>query len=84
MIPACKEQVEPQQNKALIYFDRFDSIIFGIICHYEHNFDLFSEKSTIVFRTNFDFFQKFTFDFLNLENSGTNLKNTILATWTAG
>ena len=49
MIPACKEQVEPQQNKALIYFDRFDSIIFGIICHYEHNFDLFSEKALLYF-----------------------------------
>ena len=81
MIPACKEQVELQQNKALIDFHRFDSIIFGIICHYEHNFDLFSEKSTMIFRTNFDFFQKFT---LNLENSGTNLKNKILATRTPG
>ena len=56
MIPACKEQVEPKQNKALIDFDRFDSIIFGIICHYEHNFDLFSEKSIMIFWTNFDFF----------------------------
>ena len=44
MIPACKEQVEPQQNKALI---DFDSIIFSIIFHHEHNFDLFSEKSTV-------------------------------------
>ena len=44
MILACKEQVEPQQNKALI---DFDSIIFGIICHHESNFDPFSEKSTV-------------------------------------
>ena len=44
MTPACKEQVEPQQNKALI---DFDSIIFGIICHHEHNFNPFSEQSTV-------------------------------------
>ena len=81
MIPACKEHVEPQQNKTLI---DFDSIIFGIICHYEHNFDLFSKKAHIIFRTNFDSFQKFTFDFLNLEHSGTNLKNKILATCVPG
>ena len=56
MIPACKEQVEPQQNKALTDFNRFDSITFGIICHYEHNFDLFSEKRIMIFWTNFDFF----------------------------
>ena len=31
-----------------------------------------------IFRTNFDSFQKFTFDFLNLENLGTNLENKIL------
>lgn len=30
------------------------------------------------FRANFDSFQKFTFDFLNLENLGTNLENKIL------
>ena len=42
MIPACKEHVEPQQHKAFI---DFDSIVFGIICHYEHNFDLFSKKA---------------------------------------
>ena len=38
----------------------------------------------MIFRTNFDSFQKFTFDFLNLENSGTNLKNKILATCAPG
>ena len=26
-------------------FDRFASIMFGIICHYEHNFHRFSEKA---------------------------------------
>ena len=31
-----------------------------------------------IFRTNFDSFQKFTFDFLNLENLGTSLENKIL------
>ena len=34
----------------------------------------------MLLRANFDSFQKFTFDFLNLEISGTNLKNKILAT----
>ena len=44
MIPACKEQVEPQQNKALI---DFDSVIFGIICHHESNFDPFPKKALL-------------------------------------
>ena len=95
MIPACKEQVESQQNKALIDFDRFDSIIFGIICHPKPGKSAlgtrlitsiiliyFPKKALWYFELILISFK--IFDFLNLENSGTNLKNTILATWTPG
>lgn len=81
MIPACKEHVEPQQHKALI---DFDSIVFGIIVISSIILIYFPKRHHMIFRTNFDSFQKFTFDFLNLENSGTNLKNRILATCAPG